>query len=439
MTGIIFKLTDAGRAALVNAAHDGTQARRIVSVGITASAFTPTAALAAIPGEIKRLTTFAGDVVAADTIHLTIRDDGADTYTVRGLGLYLDNGVLMGTYSQAAVILEKSAASIFLLAADLRVLDGSVDISTLQFGDTSFLNPPATIERQGVVELATVAEANALVDTTRALTPASVQPLFAARALTSTSIEAGAGLTGGGSLAENRTLQVKFGTEENTAAHGNHTHAAATTAAAGLMSAADKTKLDGIAAQANKYAHPSGDGNLHVPATGTSNSGKVLTAGATAGSLSWTAPLALGTTASTAAEGNHTHAAATVSAQGLVELATNAETQTGTDATRAVTPAGLAAVTLGLRQSWINVKASRTWNTVYTNTTGRAIAVQVCAQDTASGNLSIELYVNGLLLSKSYASASFLLPAFAIVPANGTYEVRRQDNNDTIVSWVELR
>ena len=356
MTGIIFKLTDAGRAALANAAHDGTQARRIVSVGITASAFTPTAALAAIPGEIKRLTTFAGDVVAADTIHLTIRDDGADTYTVRGLGLYLDNGVLMGTYSQAAVILGKSAASIFLLAADLRVLDGSVDISTLQFGDTSFLNPPATIERQGVVELATVAEANALVDTTRALTPASVQPLFAARALTSTSIEAGAGLTGGGSLAENRTLQVKFGTEENTAAHGNHTHAAATD-----------------------------------------------------------------------------------SARGLVELATNAETQTGTDATRAVTPAGLAAVTLGLRQSWIDVKASRTWNTVYTNTTGRAIAVQVCAEDPGRGNLSIELYVNGLLLSRSYASASFLLPAFAIVPANGTYEVRRMDQNDTIVSWVELR
>lgn len=37
------------------------------------------------------------------------------------------------------------------------------------------------------------------------------------------------------------------------------------------------------------YTHPSGDGNLHVPATGTSNSGKVLTAGSTAGSLSWSA------------------------------------------------------------------------------------------------------------------------------------------------------
>jgi hypothetical protein len=40
------------------------------------------------------------------------------------------------------------------------------------------------------------------------------------------------------------------------------------------------------------YTHPSGDGNLHVIATSTSNSGKVLTAGATAGSLSWTSPAA---------------------------------------------------------------------------------------------------------------------------------------------------
>jgi hypothetical protein len=40
----------------------------------------------------------------------------------------------------------------------------------------------------------------------------------------------------------------------------------------------------------NNYSHPTGDGNLHVPATSTTNNGKVLTAGATAGSLSWTTP-----------------------------------------------------------------------------------------------------------------------------------------------------
>lgn len=37
----------------------------------------------------------------------------------------------------------------------------------------------------------------------------------------------------------------------------NTTYSAATTSAAGLMSAADKTKLDGIASGANKYTHPS--------------------------------------------------------------------------------------------------------------------------------------------------------------------------------------
>lgn len=55
----------------------------------------------------------------------------------------------------------------------------------------------------------------------------------------------------------------------------------------GALSATDKTKLDGIAANANNYVHPSTDGNLHVPATGTANSGKFLKAGASAGSLAW--------------------------------------------------------------------------------------------------------------------------------------------------------
>ncbi|MEK8205825.1 hypothetical protein NST41_09550 [Paenibacillus sp. FSL L8-0696] len=50
---------------------------------------------------------------------------------------------------------------------------------------------------------------------------------------------------------------------------------------------AEKTKLSGVATGANNYTHPTGDGNQHVPATGTSNNGKVLKAGTTAGSLSW--------------------------------------------------------------------------------------------------------------------------------------------------------
>lgn len=55
-----------------------------------------------------------------------------------------------------------------------------------------------------------------------------------------------------------------------------------------------KTKLDGIENDANYYVHPTGDGNLHVPITGTTNNGKILKAGSTAGSISWSSLLDVG-------------------------------------------------------------------------------------------------------------------------------------------------
>jgi hypothetical protein len=68
----------------------------------------------------------------------------------------------------------------------------------------------------------------------------------------------------------------------------SHVHANVIAAgAAGFMTGADKTKLDGIAASANFYVHPTGDGNLHVPSTGTGSNGMVLKAGSAAGSGAW--------------------------------------------------------------------------------------------------------------------------------------------------------
>jgi len=64
----------------------------------------------------------------------------------------------------------------------------------------------------------------------------------------------------------------------------------ATSSELGLMSSEDKAKLDTLVNVAEIYTHPTGDGNLHVPATSTTNNGKVLTAGSTAGALSWTTP-----------------------------------------------------------------------------------------------------------------------------------------------------
>ena len=70
-------------------------------------------------------------------------------------------------------------------------------------------------------------------------------------------------------------------------ATSGHGHTAATTSAAGFMSSTDKSKLDGIASNANNYSHPTGDGNLHVPANGTANSGKFLQATGVEGSYVW--------------------------------------------------------------------------------------------------------------------------------------------------------
>ncbi len=51
-------------------------------------------------------------------------------------------------------------------------------------------------------------------------------------------------------------------------ADNNTTYSAATTSAAGLMSADDKTKLNGIATGANAYTHPTTSGNKHIPSGG---------------------------------------------------------------------------------------------------------------------------------------------------------------------------
>lgn len=167
---ITLRITDAGRAALVNASHDGTNAVRIANVGVSPLALSAGPATAVLPGEVKRINTISGTGVAADVIHVVVRDETADTYTVRSFALYLADGTLFAAYGQAAPIIEKSAAALMLLAIDATMLD--VAANQITFGDANFLNPPATADTAGVVELATVAEASARVGD-RALTPAT--------------------------------------------------------------------------------------------------------------------------------------------------------------------------------------------------------------------------------------------------------------------------
>lgn len=163
------KITTAGRAKLVNATNTGTNTVLISHIGLTATGFTPTAALTQLPGEFKRMSTFGGKSVAADTIHVTLQDSGAEKYTLRGFGLYLSDGTLFAVYGQADAIMEKATISTLLLSADVVLAD--IDTAQIKFGSTEFLNPPATETVPGVVELADSNETIAGTDAVRAVTP----------------------------------------------------------------------------------------------------------------------------------------------------------------------------------------------------------------------------------------------------------------------------
>lgn len=177
MTGLQIITTKVGRAALINAEHNGTAPLTVTHIGLTAANFTANEDMRVLPGEFKRIDTLSGEVVGANTIHVTVRDDSTDTYTLHGIGYWLSNGVLLGIYSQPTPILQKSAQSMMLLSAD--TLFTTVDAKHLTFGNANFINPPATTSRLGMVELATFAETVAGKDHTRSVTPAGLTPALA--------------------------------------------------------------------------------------------------------------------------------------------------------------------------------------------------------------------------------------------------------------------
>lgn len=159
MTAITLILTDAGLAALTNPAHTGTAALTISHIGLSQQHAGDAAvqqALTALPGEFKRLATFGGEVLAPRTIHVFLRDETADAYSLRAFGLYASTGVLLAVVSSETPIMEKVPATTLLQAVDL-TFARDID-AELVFGDTNFVNPPATTTRLGVVELATGAE-----------------------------------------------------------------------------------------------------------------------------------------------------------------------------------------------------------------------------------------------------------------------------------------
>lgn len=329
-------ITDAGRAEIINAENTGTTPVEMTEIGFGTGQYTATPTQTALIAEFKRLPVAGGQVVADDVIHISGRDSGSDAYTVYEIGVYSASGTLFAVYSQIGIpIINKAAASIAMLAVDITLQ--ALNASSISFGATDFMNPPASETVQGVVELATAAEIAAGTDNERAITPAG----FTANKATDVEAKLGSNNTKWMTPQRVKEFAKQYGISE-----------------IALVADANAAVNSGF------YSMPAYLGATNSPLPGESGSLIVTLGGADTnyitqqwnhsndtdqqrtfmrhkkGAGAWSAWVEFYHTGNLPAVG-----AATETAAGIAELATTAEVQAGTDTSRIVTPAGLAART----------------------------------------------------------------------------------------------
>jgi hypothetical protein len=160
-------ITNAGRAAI--AALTGTDQVVISQIGVSQTHQIVSWATTALTNETKRITAFGGSIVDAQTMSIQMLDDSADSYNLRSFALYTSTGVLFAIYSQNEIISAKSAASLLLLQIDITLT--ALGTAAITFGDTNFVNPPASDTVAGVTQRATEAEILAGLNNTKHITP----------------------------------------------------------------------------------------------------------------------------------------------------------------------------------------------------------------------------------------------------------------------------
>lgn len=275
---------DATGSLTFDGSADASMAVTLANSGVTAGTFTKVTVDA--KGRVTAATTqTAADIPALDWSKITsgkptnLTGYGVSSATLKaieGLAMAADKAIYFTAAGTAAVMTMTGAARALLDNADSAAMR-----ATLGAASTS----AATTTANGLMSAADKAK----LDSVQASANAYVHPAsgVAAGSYRTVTVDANGHVTGG----SNPTTLNDYGiTDAAPSSHvgaGGTAHASATSSMSGFMSAADKAKLDGIGAGANNYTHPTGDGNLHVPATGSTSNGKVLKAGATAGSFSW--------------------------------------------------------------------------------------------------------------------------------------------------------
>lgn len=174
-------ITEAGRAAIVDAEGGGISAVRITQVGLTNTIFAAEEGIAELPGETKRLNAVSGTPTDPHTIHMTARDSSADEYEFTGYGVYLDDGTLFAVYSQEegeGPVAGKAAPAMLYLAFDIELSAAVAEL--FEFGDANFLNPLATEQTPGVARIATLEEVEEGADPDKIVTPQLLKAVYVA-------------------------------------------------------------------------------------------------------------------------------------------------------------------------------------------------------------------------------------------------------------------
>jgi hypothetical protein len=240
-------ITAAGLDALVDAQNGTTEPIQVAEIGFSQSAVAAAPTLTALPGEFKRIDTISGTAVSENIIHLTAQDSTGDIYDLRSFALYLTDGTLFAAYGQEEPIVSKASVLNLQLAFDVAFQDGIT--GDIEFGDATFLYPPASETVRGVAEIATQAEVDAGADDQRLVTPLKLAgrlaPIITAIAIETTERQAAIS-------AETAARQAAITTEANTRAQAISdeaaTRAGAVAAEANTRAAADQNLANSIAA-----------------------------------------------------------------------------------------------------------------------------------------------------------------------------------------------
>lgn len=219
-------------------------------------------------------------------------------------------------------------------------------------------------------------------------------------------------------------------------ADSNHAHSNATTSAAGFMSPADKSKLDGIAAGANAYTHPNSGA-----AAGTYRSVTVNAQGHVTGGSNPTVTVAQGGTGATtvAAARNALGLGNTAGALPVANGGTGATTAANARSNLGITPANIGAVPAVMRNMYnftdrnlnaLNIDTEYDYNYVVANS----------ATDGSCGTKPELSWMNVInFYSQHFVTQIGVTASNAASDRNIGVYVRERYGSDTSCSWANWK